>query len=248
MDLIDVAKHLDSNPKAVLFKNAGGKNVELVGNVVGSRRRVALGFGVPERELVAEVIKRMKHLIPPVEVSSAEAPVQEIVLTGDDADFTRLPAYLQHADDGAPYISAGIDIAVSVDKRRNVGSRRLMLRGRKEAGIDMTAPSDARAVYNGWVERKQPMPIAFAVGSHPTDWVASQCAALCDDEMAVVGALRGSPVPLVRCKTIDLMVPADAEIILEGQPRSGSRTRGARTIVRGANICVVRRIWLPWSG
>src|ERR1035437_7621924 len=68
VDLVDVAKHLDSNTKAVLFRNPGGDKIELIGNVVGSRRRMALAFGVLERELVHEVAKRMKNPIAPCEI------------------------------------------------------------------------------------------------------------------------------------------------------------------------------------
>ena len=217
VDLVDVAKHLDSNPKAVLFRNPGGDRMELVGNVVGSRRRLALGFGVSERELVPEVAKRMKIPIAPCEIGTGKAPVQEVVLTGEQADFTHLPVHLQHADDGGPYISATIDITQSLDKkRRNVGCRRLMLRVRKEAGIDLIAPSDLRSIYATYVEHKQRMPIAFVIGSHPVDSVGAVCSSQDDDEMALLGALRGSAVPLVRCVTIDNMVPADAELVLEG--------------------------------
>ncbi|MDB5726945.1 MAG: UbiD family decarboxylase [Noviherbaspirillum sp.] len=216
LDLIDISQYLDSNRKAALFRKPGG-NIELVGNVMGGRRRLALAFGVSEADLLKEVMARLKKPIPPREVSSEQAPVHEIVLTGDDADFTRLPVHLQHAKDGAPYISASIDITESADKkRRNVGYRRMMLRGRKEAGIDLIAPSDLRALFATYVQEKKKMPIAFVVGSHPTDCFAAVCMSPVDDEVALMGAMRGSPVPLVRCKTIDAMVPADAEVVLEG--------------------------------
>ena len=60
------------------------------------------------------------------------------------------------------------------------------------------------------------MPIAIVVGSHPTDSFAAVCMSLVEDEVALMGAMRGAPVPLVGCATIDAMVPADAEIVLEG--------------------------------
>jgi 2,5-furandicarboxylate decarboxylase 1 len=217
IDLIDIGQHLDSNLKAALFRKPGGGGPELVGNVMGGRRRLAMAFGVSEGELLKEVLKRLKNPIAPCEVTSEQAPVHEVVLTGDDADFTRLPIHLQHAKDGAPYISASIDITESIDKkRRNVGYRRMMLRGRKEAGIDLIAPSDLRALYASYVEEKKRMPIAFVVGSHPTDCFAAVCMSPVDDEIALMGAMRGSAVPMVRCKTIDAMVPADAEVVLEG--------------------------------
>ena len=217
LDLVDVAKHLDTNPKAVLFRNAGGAGSELVGNVVGARRRLALGFGVAEKDLLAEVLRRLKSPIAPVEASTSKAPVHQVVLTGEAADFTRLPVHLQHTRDGGPYISASIDITESADKKqRNVGYRRLMLRGRREAGVDLTAPSDLRAMYADFVARGERMPVAFVVGSHPADSFAAVSMSPVTDEVALIGAMRGAPVPLVRCTAIDAMVPADAEVVLEG--------------------------------
>ncbi len=219
IDLVDIGSRLDGNPKAVLFKKPGpgGKSdLPVVGNVLGSRRRLALAFGVDAPGLLKEVLKRTAP-IAPVEVPSSMAPVHQTVWTGTDADFTRLPVHLQHGHDGGPYISASIDITKSIDgKKRNLGYRRLMLRGRTEAGVDMIAPSDFRAMYQEYVSRKERMPVAFIVGSHPADSVAATAMSLIDDEVELMGALRGSAVPLVRCVTIDAMVPADAEIVLEG--------------------------------
>src|SRR6266513_4524783 len=217
VDLVDIGSHLEGNPKAVLFRAAGPEKAELVGNVLGSRRRIALAFGVAEQELRAEVSRRLEAPIAPTEVSSSAAPVHQIVWTGAQADFTRLPVHLQHSEDGGPYISASIDITRSLDgKKRNVGYRRMMLRGRAEAGIDLIAPSDLRALYGEYVNRKERMPVAFVVGCHPADGVAATAMSLIDDEIALMGGLRGAAVPLVKCATIDAMVPADAEVVLEG--------------------------------
>ena len=153
---------------------------------------------------------------PIVELKSAAAPVQQIVLKGDDCDFTQLPVHLQHALDGGPYISASIDYVIDPDSGfTNIGSRRLMLRGRREAGIDLVAPSDLQAIYRRVVAKKQRLPISFTVGSHPIDFMAAAMR-LPGDELALLAALRGEPTPVVRCLTNDVRVPADAEIVLEG--------------------------------
>src|SRR5207245_4968934 len=97
----------------------------------------------------------------------------------------------------------------------NVGIRRLMLRGRREAGVDLNAPSDLRAIYQAAASRRERLPIAFVVGSHPIDHVAATMR-LPGDELALIGALRGAPLPVVKCVSNDLRVPADAEYVLEG--------------------------------
>jgi UbiD family decarboxylase len=217
LDLVELAARLDGNPKAVLFRAAGPEKAQLAGNVMGSRRRLALAFGVSEKNFLDEVLRRGNAPIAPVEVSSSVAPVHQVVLKGADADFTRLPVHLQHGDDGGPYISASIDITRSLDgKKRNVGYRRMMLRGRTEAGIDLLAPSDLRVLYAEYVKRKERMPLAFVVGSHPADCVAATTNTALADEISLKGGLRGAPVPLVKCATIDALVPADAEVVFEG--------------------------------
>lgn len=216
-DLIDVASCLDGNARAVLFEAAGPEQAEIVGNVMGGRGRLAMALGVEPDKLLQTVIERLRGSIAPVEVAAAEAPCQEVVWEGEDADFTRLPVHLQHELDGAPYISAGIDITCSLDgAKRNVGYRRIMLRGRREAGIDLVAPSDLRGMYAPFVQEDERMPMAFVVGSHPADGIAATSMTVHEDELGVMGSVRGAPVPLVKCVTIDAWVPADAEFVLEG--------------------------------
>ncbi len=105
VDLADMAAIMQGNPKAVWFKKAGPEGVEVVGNVVGGRERVARALGVDKKAIVEELLRRLKlpgQLIP---LSREEAPVQQVVLTGDDIDVLKMPVHLQHAFDGAPYIS-----------------------------------------------------------------------------------------------------------------------------------------------
>jgi UbiD family decarboxylase len=217
IDLIDVAAALDGNPRAVLFKAAGPEKAELVGNVMGSRKRLARALGTDERNLLGTLNQRLNRPQPPIKVSSQQAPVQQVVLKDDEADLTALPVHLQHGADGAPYISAGIDYALFPGTgKTNVGCRRIMLRGKRQAGVDLIAPSDMRAIYLEGAARKEPVPVAYAVGSHPADYLAAMAALPSVDELDVVGAVRGSPVPVVKCVTNDVYVPADAEYVIEG--------------------------------
>ena len=74
--------------------------------------------------------------------------MRQVVKKDEEADLCALPVHLQHGEDGAPYISAGLDIMQFRDTgHTNIGCRRIMLRGPRTAGIDMIAPSDARAIY-----------------------------------------------------------------------------------------------------
>ena len=210
-----VATYLEGNPRAVLFRSVGPEGAELVGNVAGSRERLALAFGVPAKQLLPELLGRLRKKPEFVEVTGKTAPVQEVVLT-DKADLTALPVHLQHGFDGGPYISASIDyVKDKVTGVTNVGVRRLMLRGRREAGVDLISPSDIRAIYEAPMKRGERLPVSFVVGSHPLDHVAATMR-LPGDELGIVASLRNGPLPIVKCVTNDIFVPADSEYVIEG--------------------------------
>jgi 2,5-furandicarboxylate decarboxylase 1 len=215
-DLAEVAPALEGNAKAVLFERVGKEGAALVGNVMGSRARLARAFGTAPDKLLAEVLRRLQVTPQVVEVPRESAPAQEIALTGDKADLTALPVNLQHGMDGGPYISASIDFVVDPSNGwTNVGVRRLMLRGRREAGVDLNSPSDLRALYQAAATRGRRLPVAFVVGAHPADYVAAVIR-LPVDELGLVASLRDAPLAVVKCVSCDIRVPADAEWVLEG--------------------------------
>jgi len=217
IDLIDVAAVLDGNPKAVWFRNVGPERTELVGNVMGARARLGLALDTDAAGFAKAMRERLVDPLPPVEVPSSAAPVHEVVLTGEDADLTKLPVHLQHGRDGAPYISASMDFAKDpATGWTNIGCRRIMLRGPRSAGVDLIAPSDLKAIYLKTVAKGDKLPVAYVIGGHPTTFLAAVAPARPMDELAVMGAMRGEPVPVVKCKTVDAYVPADAEYVLEG--------------------------------
>ncbi|HSV82268.1 MAG TPA: UbiD family decarboxylase [Ramlibacter sp.] len=214
--LCDIAALLEGAVPAHFFTQPGGSGPEMVGNVMASRERLAHAFGTTPDKLVTEVLQRLRKPQPVATVQGSEAPVQQVVLQGDEADLTQLPVHLQHELDGAPYISGSIDFTRDPSNGwTNIGVRRLMLRGRRTAGVDLVAPSDLRALYLGHVQRQETMPVAFVVGAHPIDYVAATMR-MPVDEMELLSALRGAPLGVVKCITNDLLVPADAEYVLEG--------------------------------
>jgi 2,5-furandicarboxylate decarboxylase 1 len=216
IDFGGIAEVLDGNPKAVLFRSVGPEKAELVGSVMGGRGRLAAAFGVTTNDLLKEIQRRLKNTPEIVEVSRAEAPCQQVVLTGADADLTRLPVHLQHGADGGPYISASVDYVIDPKTGwTNVGLRRLMLRSEKETGIDLVAPSDLKAIYEANAAAGKPTPVSFVVGAHPIDHVAGTMR-LPVDELGLVASLRDAPLAVVKCVTNDIRVPADAEYVLEG--------------------------------
>jgi UbiD family decarboxylase len=214
--LADLSSIIEASGKAVLFRKAGPEQLELVAGVMGSRRRLAIALGVEEKDTLREYDRRMANPQTHFEVPSSDAPVHQAVLTGDDIDLTKLPFYLQHDLDGGPYISSAIDFSTDpATGRHNVGCRRLMLRGRKHLRTNLTAPSDLKLTYRACVERGERLPISFAIGSHPTSYLAATLRRP-GDELNHVATLRGAPLPLVRGVTNGVPAPADAEMIIEG--------------------------------
>ena len=183
---------------------------------MGSRKRIALALDTDERGCWARSASGSTSCIRRRSVVAAGARTAGRA-QGREADLCALPVHLQHGADGAPYISAGIDYALFPGTGfTNVGCRRIMLRGPRQAGVDLIAPSDMRAIYLEAAARNEPVPVAYAVGSHPADYLAAMVALPSVNELDVVGAVRGQPVPVVKCVTSDICVPADAEYVIEG--------------------------------
>ena len=151
-----------------------------------------------------------------MEIPGDEAPVRELVMTGDDIDLTRLPFHPQHEFDGSSYISCGIDYTIDpLSGHSNVGSRCLSLRNKNQTGTNVTAPSDLKRIYTGCVERGEPLPITFTVGAHPLDMFAATTR-LSGDEVDLLGTFRGEDAPVIKSLTNNIRVPADAEMVFEG--------------------------------
>jgi 2,5-furandicarboxylate decarboxylase 1 len=200
--------------KGIFIEKVIGYDLPLTANLVGTMDRLAIGMCMEKRDMGRAVAKAVHKPIEPVMVKNA--PCQELVIQGNDVDLTRLPLPLQGKIDGAPYISAGLTIATDPKYGRNAGFYRLMYNDPKHLGIGLTGPSDLRMFYQNALAENRSVPLAIAIGTHPIDQVAvTYKAPIGYDELAIAGALRGEPIKLIACKTIDAVALADAEIVLE---------------------------------
>src|SRR6476619_7290767 len=214
--LTSLGEMIERTPKAVLFKSAGPERSELVAKTAGSRSRLIAAFETTEEKIYDEYFKRLANPKPVVEIPSRDAPVHTIQITGKDVDLTRLPFYPHHAYDGSCYLSSATDYTIDpATGRRNVGCRRLSLRNRYETGTNVTAPSDLKRIYTACVARGEKLRVTFTVGTHPLDFFAAPTRQP-GDELALVATSRGEPAPVVKSLTNDVLVPADAEMTLEG--------------------------------
>ncbi len=202
----------------VLFKNIKGSDVPLMLNLHGTYERVALSIDSDVANMVPEYGKREGSPIPTTMVDSADAPVHEIVWTGDQIDITKLPFLVHNELDAGRYITSAATISRDPDSGRlNAGIFRHQIQGPKQVGF-MTNPAHHTSyILRSNREAKRPMEVALVIGHHPA-MLMSAVSKLpgIGGEMEVFGGLLGESVEMVKCKTVDLEVPARAEIVIEG--------------------------------
>ena len=196
----------------------------LVAGLAANREVYRIGFGKPLDEIGRTWVEAIANPIAPHVV--AEAPCQEIVITGADLDrdgaaLDGLPVPISTPGfDNAPYLSAGHYITKDPDTGiQNVGNYRGQLKAPRRLGMNPSVELRA-GIYAHWEKckaRGESLPCAVVVGCPPVVSYAS-VQKMPDnlDEVAVAGALAGSPINVVRAKTVDLLVPAEAEIVIEG--------------------------------
>lgn len=208
--------------RTLFCRRIKGSSIPLVGNVFGTLDKVGLAVGAPARDLLQEYLRREEKLIPPKIVGSG--PVQEKIYTGDRVDLRMLPVPTINQKDGGPYINAGILVIKDPEFGTNLSLHRLQLKGERKTGIFFNPLVHLKTYLERAEDRGEPLPVAVVIGCHPVFYLASQVAGPVDlDEYQVAGALKGEPIELVKCQTVDLEVPADAEIVLEGFIPLGKR-------------------------
>ena len=136
--------------------------------------------------------------------------MQEVVLTGKDIDVTRLPILTYHEKDAGRYITAGFGIMRDPDSGvRNAGIYRLMIHSKDTFGIQLSETAHGHYIWQTYERQNRPTPMAVAIGHHPAFYIGClSFTSLETDEFSVAGGIMGEPVELVRCRTLDLEVPA----------------------------------------
>jgi UbiD family decarboxylase len=204
--------------KASLFINIKGhKNWQACSQIIADRKKWAIGLDLDEHNILDQMLERMLTPFAP-KITNGSTPVKEIIKTGTDINLYDFPTMLTSEKDGGRYFASGIAIIKDPDTGiRNLSVHRQMITGKDKTGFVMI-PRQARQIYEKYSARGEAMPVAMVYGTHPAIFFASSfTTAFGNDEFEIAGALMEEPVRLTKCETTDLEVPADAEIVIEGE-------------------------------
>ena len=205
--------------KSSLFTNIKGhEDWRACSHVLSDRRKWAIGLGVDEGEILETIARRTRSRIDTVDLDGSDAPVKEIALTDDAVNLDDIPAMITSERDGGRYLASGMAIIKDPDTGiRNMSIHRQQILNGNKTGF-MMVPRHARRIYEKYCARGEPMPVAMVYGVHPAIYYGAVFAAdYGRDELAVAGALLGEGVRMVKCETIDIEVPAEAEMVIEGE-------------------------------
>ncbi len=229
-------KHASGGP-ALYFTNVKGSTFPLLINALATRERMARALGVEQLDdLGLRVQKVLKLAQPPMgladklgavlrlgELASLvpkvvrSAPCQEVVLQGDAVDLRALPVLTTWPGDGGPYITLPLVTTKDpITGSQNVGMYRMQVYDQKTTGMHWQRHKHGRE-HQDAAGKNARMPVAVAIGADPATLYAGSAPLPGGvDEMLLAGFLRGKSVPMVKCLTVDLTVPAEAEFVLEG--------------------------------
>jgi UbiD family decarboxylase len=204
---------------ALLFENVQGFDIPVTFGLLGGSREIyALALGANGIDDISDAWTRaLCNPIPPEEVRSA--PVHDEMHLGEDADLLKLPVPVWTVEhDPGPYLTAPFVFTRDPETGiQNVGTYRCEIKESRKIGLFMAHVQHGRNHVQMHNERDEDTPVAIVLGTDPSIGICSVSRIpQGTDELAIAGALREGPVPVVRAKTVDLSVPANAEIVIDG--------------------------------
>ncbi|HEY6200790.1 MAG TPA: UbiD family decarboxylase [Candidatus Binatia bacterium] len=221
----------EEDRRAFLFENihdAKGKKYDipvLIGGLAGSQKIYALGLNCKEEEVEAIWSNALDKPLPPVLAN--RGAVQEVVYQGEElmrvGGLYKLPVPISTPGfDNAPYFTAGCWISKDPETGvRNMGVYRAQVKGAAKTGIMWGSLKHSAIHWEKCNKKGVPLEAAIVVGGPPSiTYAAVQPVPFGVDEIALAGALGGEPLEVVKCKTVDIEVPAEADIVIEGRFRT----------------------------
>ena len=242
LEITEITDRISKQPgggKALLFENVEGSSMSVLINAFGSVKRMNMALGVHDIEDIPKRIERYIKIpppstlldkakllpmlleatqFPPKLLTTTHPPCQEIVHLNDDIDMGKIPVLQCWPDDAGRFITFPIVINRSTDKKiRNVGLYRMQVYDKRTTAMHWHIHKDGAHFFHEYKKQNKVMEVAVALGADPAScYSASAPLPYGIDEFLLAGFIRKKSVPLVKCKTVDLEVPANAEIVLEG--------------------------------
>lgn len=204
---------------AFYFTDVDGSSLACVTNLLATHERMALALGCPVEELTrssATLQPQAEH--PPVEVAADTAPVKRVIRRDDEVRLADLPVPVHNELDGGPFLTAAMTVMRDPDSGQlNLGIYREQVYDERRLGVWFFGSHHGGSIHRRYEERGEPAPVAIVIGHHPGMLMGavSRVPGI-GGEYDAAGAFLGEPVDLVRAETSDLLVPARAEIVLEG--------------------------------
>ena len=239
--------------RAVLHDNIEGyPGWRMFHDGFSTRDRIATVFGEEGDTFPHKTIERLKTAKPIKPKVVETGPCKEVKIVGDDIDLTYLPLPFTAEFEGPPFITSGISNLKDPDTGwQNTGIRRFQLKGKRKINNLVLPFQHEGIILSKYIDRNEPAPIAIVIGADPLYQLSSQIPAATQvDEMDVWGAIAGKPLEVVRCETSDILVPATAEIVLEGVMQPSERDlegafsefTGYNSILRKAPIVRIQAV------
>lgn len=232
--VLEMEKH--KKKPGLLFNHVKGYDTPIVINLFGHIDRINLAIGDSKvrngrLDFYQEWNASMAREISPAHVS--EGPVKDILYMGDEVDLTSLPIPRFYEQDGGRYITAGLLAARNPDRHEelNLTYARMVVNGKADLGVSFHSRGHMWHYLEKSKSAGKPLDIAIIIGGQPALCLAA--AAKITDEYRVASSLMGDPLELVGCETIDLPVPSQAEIILEGKVLLDEASEGPFTEYTG---------------
>ena len=201
---------------ALFFEKVKGYSFPVVGNLLGTKKRLSMALGLGQKIFFEKMLSKLEERIPPALVKN-RFPREVITLKGKNDLLKLLPILTHYAGDSGPYITSGITSARDPkDGTIGRGLHRMEMRGKNELGISLINPPLSE-IYAQYKKENRRMEVATAIGLDPAILVAAVSKVpRGTDKLSVAGGLKGKPIPMVKAETVDIDIPAQAEIVIEG--------------------------------
>lgn len=216
---------MESTPEnelyALLFENVSGHNAPVAIQLYATHAMYAAALGIESDKLLAHWNAALENPHAPALIQ--DGPVQQVIEKVPDLTRIPIPTWTPGRDSG-PYIPSAAVITKDAESGvQNLATYRIQVQGPRHLGVFFGSRLQHGAMHHAqWTKKGQPTPIALVIGAEPAvSFAAAAKTAYGIDELTIAGGLAGSPVEVVRCRTVDLLVPARAEYVIEGVIRPG---------------------------